>query len=75
MLDAMQPQRYCLVIEGELGPRYASAFGDMELHAHDGITEITGMITDTAQLHGLLERIASLGITLRSVTSGAPGVP
>ena len=60
--------RYRLVVEGELGPRYASAFEGMSVSAHDGITEITGSVTDAAHLHGLLERIAGLGITLHSVT-------
>jgi hypothetical protein len=64
----MPPQLYCLVVEGELGPRYESAFAGMKLSAHDGRTEITGPIIDPAHLQGLLERVAGLGLTLRSVT-------
>jgi hypothetical protein len=64
----MSPPRYCIVIEGELGPRYASAFDGMTLRAHDGETEITGPIIDPAHLQGLLERIAGLGLTLHSLT-------
>ena len=64
----MSPQHYCLVVDGELGPRYASAFAGMTLSAHEGTTEITGPIIDPAHLQGLLERVASLGLTLRSVT-------
>jgi hypothetical protein len=68
MLDAaMRSYRYRLVVEGELGPRYASAFDGMALAAHDGVTEITGPIIDASHLQGVLERIASLGLTLRSV--------
>ena len=40
----------------------------MEIAAVHGATEITGPIVDQSQLHGLLGRIADLGITLRSVT-------
>jgi hypothetical protein len=58
---------YRLVVEGELGPRYAWAFDGMTLYAHDGDTEIIGPIIDSSHLHGLLERIASLGLTLQSV--------
>jgi hypothetical protein len=58
---------YCLVVKGELGARYASAFEDMTVSAHDGITEITGGIIDQAHLQGLLERIAGLGLTLQSL--------
>ena len=64
----MSANRYRIVVEGELGPRYASAFDGMTLRAHDGATEITGPIIDQSHLHGLIERIASLGLTLRSLT-------
>ena len=64
----MSPHRYRIVIEGELGPRYASAFDGMTVHAHDGETEITGTIIDPSHLQGLLERVASLGLTLHSLT-------
>ena len=60
--------RYRLVVQGELGPRYASAFEGMTLRAHDGETDITGPIIDQSHLMGLLERIASLGLALTSVT-------
>ena len=63
----MPPRRYRLVVEGELGPRYASAFEGMTLRAHDGETAITGPIIDQSHLHGLIERIASLGLTLHSL--------
>ena len=64
----MSPPRYRIVIEGELGPRYASAFDGMTLRADNGETEITGPIIDQSHLHGLLERIAALGLTLHSLT-------
>ena len=63
----MSLPRYRLVVEGELGPRYASAFDGMTVRAHDGQTDITGPITDDAHLHGLLERIAGLGLRLHSL--------
>ncbi len=64
----MTSTRYRLVVRGELGARYASAFEKMSVSAHDGITEITGEIIDPSHLHGVLERIAGLGLTLQSVT-------
>ena len=63
----MWPHRYRLVVEGELGPRYASAFDAMTLSSQNGETEITGTVIDSSQLQGLLERIAGLGLTLWSV--------
>jgi hypothetical protein len=64
----MAPPRYRLVIEGELGPRYANAFDGMTLRTRDGQTEITGPIIDQSRLLGLLERVAGLGLTLYSLT-------
>ena len=64
----MSAPRYRIVIVGELGPRYACAFDGMTVHAHDGETEVTGPIIDPSHLQGLLERIASLGLTLHSLT-------
>ena len=67
MLGSMSADHYCLVVEGELGARYASAFEGMTISAHDGMTEISGSIIDQSHLQGLLERIASLGLRLRSM--------
>ena len=64
----MSPTRYRLVVKGELGARYASAFDEMTISAHDGITEISGRDHRLSHLQGLLERIAGLGLTLHSVT-------
>lgn len=64
----MPPQQYRMIVEGELGPRYGSAFEGMAICAHDGVTEIAGPIIDPSHLQGLLERIAGLGLTLRSLT-------
>jgi hypothetical protein len=68
MVVRVSPPRYRIVIEGELRPRYASAFDGMTLRAHDGETESIGSIIDPSHLQGLLERIAGLGLTLHSLT-------
>jgi hypothetical protein len=59
--------RYRVVVEGELGPRYAAAFEGMRMECAERKTAIVGTITDQAHLHGLLEIIAGLGLTLVSV--------
>ena len=79
----MPPRMDRLVVNGELGPRYASAFTGMTVSAASGKTEITGAIIDQSHLQGLLERISDLGLTLYSVTpldngngeSGSHGAP
>ena len=63
----MSTHRYRIVVEGELGPRYASAFDGMTVRAHHGKTEISGPIIDDAHLHRLLDRIANLGLRLDSL--------
>jgi hypothetical protein len=63
----MSAHRYSVVVEGELGPRYASAFEGMTLWADSGETAIVGPITDDAHLKGLLDRIAGLGLRLLSL--------
>jgi hypothetical protein len=65
----MPPENYRLVVKGELGPRYASAFKDMTISAHDGVTEITGEVIDPAHLHGLIDRVTRLGLTLHSLSA------
>ena len=64
----MSPTHYRLVVKGELGARYASAFERMTIFAADGITPITGAIIDQSQLQGLLDRIADLGLTPHGLT-------
>jgi hypothetical protein len=62
------PTRYELVVRGELGSRFASAFSGMKIHAEGGCTHIVGEVVDQSQLHGILDRIRDLGIELISVT-------
>ena len=64
----MSPSRYRLVVKGELGPRNVSAFDGMTLSAHDGQTDIVGPIIDASRPQGLVEPIAGLGLTPRSLT-------
>jgi hypothetical protein len=61
------PARYEIVVHSELGDRFASAFGGMDVCAEGGITRIAGLVRDQSQLHGLLDRIRDLGIELVSV--------
>jgi hypothetical protein len=58
---------YRIVVEGELGPRYATAFEGMTLEHVGGRTAIVGTITDQSHLQGLLEQIPRLGLELVSV--------
>ena len=63
----MKPSAYRIVVEGELGPRYAAAFAPMRLEAVNGNTEIVGRVEDQAELQGLLDTVTGLGLLLVSV--------
>ena len=64
----MDAVRYRIVVAGQLGPRFSGAFEGMRVEPADENTVIVGQIADQAQLQGILERIASLGLRLVSVT-------
>jgi hypothetical protein len=64
--------RYRLIVDGELGPLYASAFEEMELECAEGKTALVGPVEDQAQLLGLVERVASLGLKLISIAPVDP---
>jgi hypothetical protein len=58
---------YEIVVKGELGPTVAIAFEGMRLECREGETAIVGEVEDQAQLSGLLQRVAELGLDLVSV--------
>jgi hypothetical protein len=64
----VKPTQYRIVVMGELGSRYAAAFEPLKVVARNGETEIVGTVQDDAELHGILETIAGLGLSLVSVT-------
>jgi hypothetical protein len=65
--DAHSP-RYEIRVTGHLGSRWTSWFDGMNLAAEDdGTTVIRGPVVDQAALHGLLQTLRDLGITLLSL--------
>ena len=65
----MAPTCYQIVVAGELSGRFAPAFDGMMVRCGGGQTEITGMVVDQSQLHGLLDRVGELGLDLVSVNA------
>ena len=66
---------YEIKIKGRLDPRWSDWFDGLNLtHLAGDETLLTGDLPDQAALHGLLERIRDLNITLISVTCGGPSV-
>lgn len=58
---------YQIVVGAEIGERFAAAFEGMDVRIADGRTSITGEVIDQSHLHGVLDRINSLGLELVSV--------
>jgi hypothetical protein len=58
------PDRFRLVVEGELAPERAAWFGATTLHAAEGRTELLLEVSGQAELHGLLRRIRDVNLNI-----------
>jgi hypothetical protein len=62
------PACYQLRVDGQLDYHWSAWFDDLTLtHESDGTTSLSGLVSDQAQLHGLLMKVRDLGVTLISV--------
>jgi hypothetical protein len=69
------PEYYEIKVKGHLDACWAEWFAGLKLtHLEGDVTLISGQLPDQAALHGLLERIRDLNLTLLSLTSGSPSV-
>ncbi len=67
------PEYYAIKVKGHLDQRWSDWFAGLELkHLEGNETLLSGLLPDQAALHGLLERIRDLNLTLVSVTSDRP---
>ena len=59
------------MVRDEIGERFALAFEEMgmEVETRCGQTILKGEVVDQSHLHGILDRISSLGLELLSVES------
>ena len=63
------PTHYELRLGGHLGAHWSGWFDGLTLtHHDDGTTTLRGVVTDQAELHGVLAKVRDLGVTLISVT-------
>ncbi len=65
----MLARTYRLVVEGELSDQAAEAFEGMTLTRQQGKTLLVGPVRDQTELHGLLQRVSDLGLTLLGATA------
>lgn len=67
------PEYYEIKIKGHLDQHWSDWSAGLKLtHLEGDGTLLSGVLPDQAALHGLLERIRDLNLTLISVTSGDP---
>ena len=67
------PEYYEIKIRGHLDQWWSEWFADLKLtHLEGDETLLSGSLPDQAALHGLLERIRDLNLTLISVSWGGP---
>lgn len=72
--DPTPVEGYEIRVGGRLSPRWATWFDGLTLtNEDDGTTVISGPVIDQAALHGLLQKLRDLGLTLLSLTRTAPG--
>jgi hypothetical protein len=65
------PEYYEITIKGHLDQRWSEWFAGMQLtHLEGDETLLSGSLPDQGALHGLLERVRDLNLTLISVTCG-----
>jgi hypothetical protein len=63
-----QPDRYEIRVKGHLAPRWSEWFAGWTMaHTDSGETILAGPVADQAALHGLLDRVRDLNLTLISV--------
>jgi len=63
----MASSTYEITFKGEAGARLRAAFEGLDISPQHGVTVLKGEIPDQAALHGIINRLDSLGLELVDV--------
>ena len=70
------PEYYEVKIKGRLDDRWSKWFAGLHMsYLQDDVTLLAGVLPDQGALHGLLERVRDLNLTLVSVICGGAPAP
>lgn len=62
-------ERFQIVIKGRIDKEWADWFGEIEIQYQEDSTILTGELPDQSALHGILNQIRDLNLTLITVSS------
>ena len=74
MTESDAPRFYTIRVSGRLEPHWADWFDGMHIHYHEhphNETVLSGHLADQAALHGILQRIRDLNLSLVGVERAA----
>lgn len=61
------PAHYEVRVEGVLDGRWSEWFQGLRIENHDGETILSGTLPDQPALHGILDKVRDLGLTIITV--------
>jgi hypothetical protein len=70
---ARWPARYEVRVEGVLDGRWSEWFEGLEVKSEGGETILFGTLPDQPALHGVLDKVRDLGLTVLGVRRLSPG--
>jgi hypothetical protein len=64
---AAWPARYEVRVEGVLDDRWSAWFEGLQIHNQGGETILSGTLPDQSALHGILDKVRDLGLSIIAV--------
>jgi hypothetical protein len=61
------PARYEVRVEGVLDGRWSDWFEGLQIHNQGGETILSGTLPDQSALHGILDKVRDLGLSIIAV--------